>query len=65
MIGVVVAEGEIVDGEAGPGKVGGDSTAQLIRQAREAGEPVDYRRYSKVLNPQVRRYAFGFEQLLR
>jgi protease IV len=34
-IGVVVAEGEIVDGEAGPGKVGGDSTAQLIRQARE------------------------------
>ncbi|MDC6167434.1 signal peptide peptidase SppA [Paucibacter sp. XJ19-41] len=35
VIGVVVAEGEIVDGEAGPGKVGGDSTAQLIRQARE------------------------------
>jgi len=26
---------------------------------------VDYRRYSKVLNPQVRRYEFGFEQLLR
>lgn len=34
-VGVVVAEGEIVDGEAGPGKVGGDSTAALIRQARE------------------------------
>lgn len=28
-------------------------------------EPLDYRRYSKVLNPRVRRYAFGFEQLLR
>lgn len=27
--------------------------------------PLDYRRYSKVLNPQVRRYEFGFEQLLR
>lgn len=34
-IGVVVAEGEIVDGEAGPGRVGGDSTARLIRKARE------------------------------
>ena len=34
-VGVVVAEGEIVDGTAGPGKVGGDSTAKLIRQARE------------------------------
>ena len=34
-IGVVVAEGEIVDGSAGPGRVGGDSTARLIRQARE------------------------------
>ncbi|MDN3918836.1 signal peptide peptidase SppA [Roseateles violae] len=34
-VAVVVAEGEIVDGEAGPGKVGGDSTARLIRQARE------------------------------
>jgi protease-4 len=34
-IGVVVAEGEIVDGDAGPGRVGGDSTARLIRQARE------------------------------
>lgn len=34
-VGVVVAEGEIVDGEAGPGRVGGDSTAALIRKARE------------------------------
>ncbi|MCE4555744.1 signal peptide peptidase SppA [Pelomonas cellulosilytica] len=34
-IGIVVAEGEIVDGEAGPGRVGGDSTAQLVRRARE------------------------------
>ncbi len=34
-VGIVVAEGEIVDGEAGPGKVGGESTARLIRQARE------------------------------
>lgn len=34
-LGVVVAEGEIVDGEAGLGRVGGDSTAKLIRQARE------------------------------
>ncbi|MBT9491237.1 MAG: signal peptide peptidase SppA [Paucibacter sp.] len=34
-VGVVVAEGEIVDGVARPGRVGGDSTAQLIRQARE------------------------------
>jgi len=34
-VGVVVAEGEIVDGDAGPGRVGGDSTARLIRQARE------------------------------
>lgn len=34
-IGVVVAEGEIVDGDAGAGRVGGDSTARLIRKARE------------------------------
>jgi protease IV len=34
-VGIVVAEGEIVDGEAGPGRIGGDSTAKLIRQARE------------------------------
>jgi len=34
-VAIVVAEGEIVDGDAGPGHVGGDSTARLIRQARE------------------------------
>lgn len=34
-VGVVVAEGEIVDGEAGAGRIGGDSTARLIRKARE------------------------------
>jgi protease-4 len=34
-IGIVVAEGEIVDGDSGPGRIGGDSTARLIRKARE------------------------------
>lgn len=34
-IGIVVAEGEIVDGDAGAGRIGGDSTARLIRKARE------------------------------
>ncbi len=34
-IGVVVAEGDIVDGEADGGTIGGLSTAELIRQARE------------------------------
>lgn len=34
-IGVIVAQGEIVDGEAPAGKSGGDSVAQLIRDARE------------------------------
>jgi protease IV len=34
-IGVVVAEGMIVDGDANAGRVGGHSTAALIRQARE------------------------------
>jgi protease-4 len=33
-IGVVVASGEILDGEQPPGTVGGDSLARLIRQAR-------------------------------
>jgi protease-4 len=33
-IGVIVAEGEILDGAEPPGSVGGDSTARLIRQAR-------------------------------
>ena len=34
-VGVIVAEGEISDGIAGPGAIGGTSTAALIRQARE------------------------------
>ena len=34
-VGVVVAEGEIGDGNAGPGAIGGLSTAKLIRTARE------------------------------
>ena len=34
-IGVIVAEGEIVDGVAPAGKVGGVSTSELIRKARE------------------------------
>lgn len=34
-VAIVVAEGEIVDGDAGPGSVGGDSTARLVRDARE------------------------------
>lgn len=34
-VAVVVAEGEIVPGEQGPGTIGGRSTAQLIRAARE------------------------------
>ena len=33
-IGVVVAAGEILDGDQPPGTVGGDSTARLIREAR-------------------------------
>lgn len=33
-VGVVVASGEILDGEQPPGTIGGDSTAALIRQAR-------------------------------
>ena len=34
-VGVVVASGDITDGNAGPGAVGGLSTANLIRKARE------------------------------
>lgn len=34
-VAVVVAEGEIVGGEQAPGTVGGESTAALLRQARE------------------------------
>src|SRR5450830_1664130 len=34
-VGVVVAAGDITDGTAGPGAVGGDSTSMQIRRARE------------------------------
>jgi protease-4 len=34
-VGVIVAEGSISDGMAGPGSIGGLSTANLIRRARE------------------------------
>jgi protease IV len=34
-VAVVVAEGSIVDGNAPPGQVGGRSTAELLRRARE------------------------------
>jgi protease-4 len=34
-VGVVVAAGDITDGTAGPGAVGGRSTSNLIRKARE------------------------------
>ncbi|MEO1369934.1 MAG: signal peptide peptidase SppA, partial [Acidobacteriota bacterium] len=34
-VGIVVARGTILDGSHPPGTIGGDSTAQLIRQARE------------------------------
>jgi len=34
-IGVIVAEGEIIDGDAPAGTVGGRSTAELVREARE------------------------------
>ena len=33
-IGVIVAEGEILDGEQPPGTIGGESMARLLRQAR-------------------------------
>jgi protease-4 len=33
-IGVIVAEGDILDGDQSPGAIGGDSTSRLIRQAR-------------------------------
>jgi protease IV len=33
-VGVIVAEGEILDGEQPPGTIGGESLARLIRQAR-------------------------------
>jgi protease-4 len=34
-VGVVVAEGGITDGRAGPGSIGGLSTAELVRRARD------------------------------
>jgi protease IV len=34
-IGVIVASGEILDGDQPPGTIGGESTARLIRDARE------------------------------
>jgi protease-4 len=34
-VGLIVASGEIVDGEALPGAIGGDTLAGLIREARE------------------------------
>jgi len=34
-VGIVVASGEILDGEHSPGIVGGDSLAKLLRKARE------------------------------
>ena len=34
-VGVIVAQGPISSGMAGPGRIGGRSTAELIRQARE------------------------------
>ncbi|MBT8423264.1 MAG: signal peptide peptidase SppA [Gammaproteobacteria bacterium] len=37
-IAVIVASGEIVDGEAPPGTIGGDSLARLVRQARRNDE---------------------------
>ncbi len=37
-VAIVVAQGEIVDGEQPPGTVGGDSTAKLLRDAREDGD---------------------------
>jgi protease IV len=33
-VGIVVAAGEILDGHQPPGKIGGESTADLLRQAR-------------------------------
>jgi len=33
-VGVIVAEGAILDGDQPPGQIGGDSTARLVREAR-------------------------------
>ncbi|MBS0578057.1 MAG: signal peptide peptidase SppA [Proteobacteria bacterium] len=37
-VGIIVASGEILDGDQPPGTIGGDSTARLIRDAREDKE---------------------------
>ncbi|HQW81650.1 MAG: signal peptide peptidase SppA [Rhodanobacteraceae bacterium] len=37
-VAIVVAEGEIVDGDGGPGNIGGESTSALLRDAREADD---------------------------
>jgi len=34
-VGVIIASGEILDGKQPPGTVGGESTAQLLREARQ------------------------------
>ena len=35
-VAVIVAKGDILDGDQPPGRIGGDSTARLLRQARES-----------------------------
>ncbi|MEX0734613.1 MAG: signal peptide peptidase SppA [Steroidobacteraceae bacterium] len=35
IVGVIVASGEILDGEHSPGLIGGDSLSQLLREAKE------------------------------
>ncbi|WP_286267561.1 signal peptide peptidase SppA [Thalassotalea atypica] len=35
-VGIIVAQGEILDGNKAPGLIGGDSTARLLREARYA-----------------------------
>jgi protease-4 len=37
-VGVIVASGDITDGTAGPGAIGGQSTSNMIRRAREDGQ---------------------------
>ena len=34
-VGIIVAEGEIIDGDAEPGTIGGETTSALLRRARE------------------------------
>src|SRR6202051_978687 len=60
-VGIVVASGEILDGHQPPGTIGGDSTADLLRQAR----------YDKAIKAVVFRVdspggsMFASEQILR